>query len=41
MVDNGNGTIDQVGTVADNDDACRLADGLVRFVKQVVLGHVL
>src|ERR1700734_979952 len=39
MVDQGNGTIELVGTVADDDDACRCC-GLAPFVNHAVLRHV-
>ena len=39
MVDQGNGTIELVGTVADDHDACRF-HGLAPFVNQAVLNQV-
>jgi hypothetical protein len=38
MVDQGNGTIELVGTVADDDDACRCC-GLAPFVNHAVLNQ--
>ena len=39
MVDQGNGTIEFIGTVADEDDACCF-HGLAPFVNQAVLSRV-
>jgi hypothetical protein len=38
MIDQGNGTIELVGTVVDDDDACRFR-GLPPFVNQAVLSE--